>query len=168
MAMQIGTNAVVSMNYLVATVDGEHVDKSEEGQPMVYLHGHGQIIPGLEAALEGRSRGEKITTTVQPADAYGDYDQELDLRVGKDAFPEDVQDQLKPGFQFMAEHPGKAGESMLFTVHRIEQDDVLVSGNHPLAGQTLTFTIEVLEVRLASADELSHGHAHGPGGHHHH
>ena len=166
--MEIGKNAIVSMHYRVATAEGEQVDRSEEGQPMIYLHGHGQIIPGLEAALEGHRSGETIEAEIAPKDAYGDYDQELDLKVDRDAFPKQVQAQLKPGYRFMAEHPQRPKEQVLYTVHRLENDAVLVSGNHPLAGQTLRFTVQVVDVRPASQEELEHGHAHGPGGHHHH
>jgi len=166
--MMIGKDTIVSMNYQVATSEGEQVDRSVEGEPLVYLHGHGQIIPGLEAALLGKSAGEHIDTELGPEVAYGAYDRELDLRVGKDAFPTDVQPKLEPGFRFMAEHPGKPGENLMYTVHSLDQDEVLVSGNHPLAGKTLHFTIDILEVRQASDEELAHGHAHGPGGHHHH
>ena len=166
--MMVGKDTIVSMNYQVATSDGEQVDQSVEGQPLVYLHGHGQIIPGLEASLAGKAAGERIETELAPEVAYGAYDPELDLRVGTDAFPTDVQPKLEPGFRFMAEHPGKPGENLLFTVNRLEEDDVLVSGNHPLAGKTLHFKIEILEVRKASSEELAHGHAHGAGGHHHH
>jgi FKBP-type peptidyl-prolyl cis-trans isomerase SlyD len=166
--MDIGKNAIVSMHYKVATAEGQHVDQSEEGQPMVYLHGHGQIIPGLEAALEGHKSGDSVDAEIAPANAYGDYDAALDLRVTKDLFPDDVQKRLKPGFQFQAEHPKKEGETVLFTVHKIESDAVLVSGNHPLAGQSLLFKVSIVDVRPATEEELSHGHAHGPGGHHHH
>jgi FKBP-type peptidyl-prolyl cis-trans isomerase SlyD len=166
--MEIIKDAIVSMHYRVATAEGEHVDQSEDGQPMVYLHGHGQIIPGLEAALTGKKSGDKIAAEIKPADAYGDYDQTLDLRVSKEAFPSDVQNRLKPGFQFMAEHPTRSGENVLYTVHKVEPKDVLISGNHPLAGQTLQFSVEIVDVRPATEEELEHGHAHGPGGHHHH
>jgi FKBP-type peptidyl-prolyl cis-trans isomerase SlyD len=166
--MDIGKNTIVSMHYKVATVEGEHVDKSEEGQPMVYLHGHGQIIPGLESALEGHKSGDRIDAEIPPEKAYGAYDAALDLQVSRDLFPDDVQKKLKPGFQFQAEHPTKEGEHVLFTVHKVEKEAVLVSGNHPLAGQSLLFKVEVVDVRPATEEELTHGHAHGPGGHHHH
>jgi FKBP-type peptidyl-prolyl cis-trans isomerase SlyD len=165
--MEVGKNSIVSMHYRVATSEGEHVDQSEEGHPMVYLHGHGQIIPGLESALIGKKTGDKVEAEIKPSDAYGDYDRALDLRVPKSLFPGDVQKKLKPGFQFMAEHPSKKEENVLYTVHRLENDDVLVSGNHPLAGQTLMFKVEIVDVRPATQEELEHGHAHGEGGHHH-
>ncbi len=165
--MVIGKNSVVSMHYEVATSEGEHVDRSEEGKPMTYLHGHGQIIPGLEAALAGHQAGETVEVLVQPQDAYGEHNQALDLRVSRQQFPEKVRPQLTPGFQFMAAHPEDGAQQVTYTVHRLEKDDVLVSGNHPLAGQTLQFKVRLMEVREATADELAHGHAHGPGGHHH-
>ena len=165
--MEIGKNAIVSMHYRVATAEGEHVDQSEDGHPMVYLHGHGQIIPGLESALAGKTVGDKVEAEIKPADAYGDYDRALDMKVPRSLFPNDVQKKVKAGFQFMAEHPTKKEENVLYTVHRLEGDDVLVSGNHPLAGQTLSFKVEIVDVRPATQEELEHGHAHGEGGHHH-
>ncbi len=166
--MDIGKDRVVSMHYTVATAEGEHVDKSAEGEPMVYLHGHGQIIPGLERALDGKANGATVQAEIAPKDAYGDYDQALDIRVAASSFPANVRKDLKPGFRFQAAHPTKKGEQIVFTVHRLEKDEVLVSGNHPLAGQSLLFKVEVVDVREASAEELAHGHAHGAGGHHHH
>jgi FKBP-type peptidyl-prolyl cis-trans isomerase SlyD len=166
--MPIAHNSVVSFHYTVATAEGEHVDKSEEGQPLVYMHGHGQIVPGLEAAMSGREAGEHIDTTVAPADAYGEHEEALDLQVPLDVFPVAVRAQIQPGFRFKAEHPTVADQEVVFTVHGIEGDKAFVSGNHPLAGKTLQFSIDVLDVRTASAEEISHGHAHGPGGHHHH
>ncbi len=166
--MPIAKDSVVSFHYTVATAEGEHVDKSEEGQPLVYLHGHGQIVPGLEAAMAGREAGEHLDTTVAPDQAYGDYEKELDLQVPLEVFPAEVRTQIQPGFRFKAEHPTAQDREVVFTVQGIEGEHAFVSGNHPLAGKTLQFAIDVVEVRPASADELSHGHAHGPGGHHHH
>ncbi|MBA3709496.1 MAG: peptidylprolyl isomerase [Planctomycetes bacterium] len=166
--MEIGTNSIVSMSYSVATAEGEQVDQSQDGHPMVYLHGHGQIIPGLEAALAGHKTGDAVEAEIAPENAYGAYDAALDLQVSRELFPDDVQKKLKPGFQFEAEHPTKEGEHVLFTVHQVEKDAVKVSGNHQLAGQTLLFKVRIVDVRPATQEELSHGHAHGPGGHHHH
>lgn len=166
--MRIAKDTVVSMHYTVATVEGEHVDRSEPGQPLVYLHGHGNIIPGLEAALEGHDQGERIETEIAAKDAYGEHDPGLDLVVGRGSFPEDAQRHLRPGFQFRAEHPEHAGEVRIFTVCKLEGDQVFVTGNHELAGKSLRFQVELAEVRAASPEELEHGHAHGPGGHHHH
>jgi len=166
--MQIAKNAVVSFLYHVATAEGETVDQSKDGEPLTYLHGTAQIIPGLEEALLGKQKGDHVETTVAPERAYGVYDKELDLSLPAEAFPAEARTELAPGFRFMAEHPHKEGEQIMFTVHAVQGDLVMISGNHPLAGQTLLFKVDVVDVRAASAEELSHGHAHGPGGHHHH
>jgi FKBP-type peptidyl-prolyl cis-trans isomerase SlyD len=165
--MRIDNNSVVSFHYRVATTEGEQVDKSET-EPLTYLHGKAQIVPGLEEALAGKQAGDKVKAQVPPEKAYGAHDPHLDLRVPVDAFPADARPRLEPGFRFVAEHPERAGEHVQYTVHAREGEEVLISGNHPLAGQTLIFDVEVVEVRKATDEELAHGHAHGPGGHHHH
>lgn len=164
--MRIAKNSVVAFHYRVATADGEKVDESA-GEPLTYLHGKSQIVPGLEEAMIGKQAGDKIRAEVSPEKAYGAHDNDLDLRVPLDAFPADARDKLEPGFQFMADHPSQEGAQVQYTVHKREGDEILISGNHPLAGQALIFDVEVVTVRAATADELSHGHAHGPGGHHH-
>ena len=166
--MDIAHNTVVSMNYKVVTSNGEAVDESQPGQPLVFLCGHGQIISGLESALLGKQGGAKVSVDVPAKDAYGEVDPELDIKVSASMFPKDVQKQLKEGFQFRAEHPTKEGEDVIFTIHNMEGDDIYVSGNHPLAGEALHFEVEIADVRAATKEELEHGHAHGPGGHHHH
>jgi len=165
--MDIARNSVVTFHYHVATNDGATVDTSQGGEPMAYLHGHGHIVPGLEEAMAGHRPGDRFEVTLPPEKAYGVSDGELDMRLPLDVFPGEARAQLKPGFQFMAEHPNKDGESVLFTVHAIEDSEALVSGNHELAGATLVFKIEVIDVRVATPEELTHGHAHGAGGHHH-
>ncbi len=165
--MNIVKNAVVSMNYKVGTAAGEHVDASQPGEPLVFLCGHSQIINGLESALLGKKAGDKLAIDVAAKDAYGEVDDELDIKVNKSMFPKDAQKNLQEGFQFRAEHPTKEKTEVTFTIHGIEGDDVLVSGNHPLAGENLHFEVEILEVRAASSEELDHGHVHGAGGHHH-
>ncbi len=167
--MQIVPNSVVSMHYRVATSEGEQVDASTLDAPLIYLHGHGQIIPGLEETLTGKAEGHIADVTIAPEKAYGVYDDGLDLLVTKDAFPGEIQPRLLPGFRFMAEHPTAEGQVM-FTVAKVDEQGIYVSGNHPLAGKTLLFHVEVVGVRAASAHELEHGHAHGgPGcGHHDH
>ena len=139
--MHIAKHSVVSFQYHVATAEGETVDQSRDGEPLTYLHGTAQIIPGLEDAL--------------------------DLSLPMEAFPDEARKELEPGFRFMAEHPTKEGEQVMFTVHAIQGEQVMISGNHPLAGKTLLFKVDVVDVRAATAEELAHGHAHGPGGHHH-
>ncbi len=166
--MNIAKDSVVSINYKVATSSGEHVDASAPGEPLVFLAGQGQIVVGLERALLGKQKGDKVSVDVPAVDGYGEVDPELDIKVLKSQFPPNVQKQLKEGFQFRAEHPTKSGEDAIFTIHAVEGDDVFVSGNHPLAGEDLHFEVEIADVRAATRDELDHGHAHGPGGHHHH
>jgi FKBP-type peptidyl-prolyl cis-trans isomerase SlyD len=165
--MNISKNTIVSFHYQVSTIEGEEVDRSQGDQPLTYLHGNAQIIPGLEEALVGKAPGAHVEAQVTPDKGYGAYDPQLDLQVPLDAFPNEARPQLEPGFRFMAEHPTQEGQEVLFTVQGIEGDTVLVSGNHPLAGKILVFKVDVVDVRAATTDELSHGHAHGPGGHDH-
>jgi FKBP-type peptidyl-prolyl cis-trans isomerase SlyD len=165
--MLIAKGTVVAMHYRVATSEGEHVDASQPGQPLWYLHGTGQIISGLEDALAGKSAGDHVTAEVPAARAYGVRDPDLDLSVPRDAFPEDVRKVLAAGFQFQAGHPKRDGEVVLFTVHGLRGDDVLVSGNHPLVDKDLRFEVDIESVRLATPEETAHGHAHAPGMHHH-
>jgi FKBP-type peptidyl-prolyl cis-trans isomerase SlyD len=165
--MPIAKNSVVSFHYKVATTDGQTVDQSQ-GDPLTYLHGHGQIIPGLEGLLAGRAQGDQFKAEVSPDQAYGAIDPELDLQVPLEAFPDDAKPQVQPGFRFQAEHPTKPGQVILFRVCGLKDDQVFVSGNHPLAGQALVFDIAIAEVREATAEELAHGHVHGGAGCHHH
>lgn len=165
--MQIAKNTVVSFHYHVATAEGETVDQSKGGEPLTYLHGTSQIIPGLEDALLGKKKGDHVEATVAPERGYGAYDKELDLSLPMEAFPDEARKELQPGFRFMAEHPHKEGDQVMFTVHAVQGEQVMISGNHPLAGQTLLFKVDIVDVRAASPEELAHGHAHGPGGHHH-
>jgi FKBP-type peptidyl-prolyl cis-trans isomerase SlyD len=166
--MEITANSVVSFHYKVVTSAGEAVDQSEKGEPLVYLHGHGNIVPGLEKQMIGKKTGDKFTANVAAKEAYGELDKELDLQVPLDVFPPNVRDQIQPGFRFRAEHPTLQGNEVTFTVVQVDDQHAYVSGNHPLAGKDLVFDIEIAEVRAASKEEVSHGHAHGPGGHHHH
>jgi FKBP-type peptidyl-prolyl cis-trans isomerase SlyD len=165
--MQIAKNTVVSMHYKVATAEGEHIDASTPEQPLVFIAGAGNIIPGLDKAIAGKQAGDKVEAVIPPAEAYGEHDSELDLVVAKGAFPKDAHKHLAPGFRFRADHPKQEGAVTMFTVHKIEGEEVFVSGNHELAGKTLNFQVEIVSVRAASAEELAHGHVHGEGGHHH-
>jgi FKBP-type peptidyl-prolyl cis-trans isomerase SlyD len=166
--LTIAKDTVAAITYAL-TVDGEPVDKSEEGAPLVYLHGHGNIIPGLEAALIGKQQGDKLTATIAAKDAYGERDEGLDFLVGEEAFPEAVREQLQPGFRFRAEHPGKPGVDVIYTILGRQGTDVAVTGNHELAGKTLNFAVEVAWVRPATDEEKAHGHIHSNccGGHSH-
>jgi FKBP-type peptidyl-prolyl cis-trans isomerase SlyD len=166
--MQAAAGTVVSMNYAVRTEDGSEVDRSAPGQPLEYLHGHGNIIPGLERQIAGKAAGAKFAADIAPADAYGDLDMELFIALPKEVFPEEVRGRLQPGMRFQAEHPQKPGQAVVYTVCEVSDDEVKVDGNHPLAGKKLQFEIEIVGVRAATADEQAHGHVHGAHGHHHH
>lgn len=161
--MQIADNAVVAIHYTLTDDAGTTLDTSRErNEPLAYLHGHGNIIPGLESALVGKQAGDKLNVTVTPEEGYGERHDALIQTVPREAF-EGV-DEVLPGMQFQAQTD--AGPR-LFTITEVEGDNVTVDGNHPLAGATLHFDVEITEVREASAEELSHGHVHGPGGHQH-
>ncbi|RVU32244.1 MULTISPECIES: FKBP-type peptidyl-prolyl cis-trans isomerase [Neptunomonas] len=160
--MQIADNAVVTMHYTLKNAAGEVLDSSQGQEPLAYLHGANNIVPGLENALVGKATGDKLEVTVKPEEGYGDVREELVQKVPHENFQ--GINELQVGMQFMAQAPW--GEQPV-TVIKIEDDGVTLDGNHPLAGQELFFDIEVTEVRAATEDELSHGHAHGEGGHHH-
>jgi len=157
----IAKDQVVSFHYTLTDEQGTVIDKSED-QPLVYLHGASNIIPGLENALLGKVVGDKLTVTVQPADGYGEYQPEMVQDVPRNLFQ--GVDNIEVGMQFQAQ----ADDGMqVVTVKDVTDEVVIVDGNHPLAGQTLNFDVEIVEIRDASAEELQHGHAHGAGGHHH-
>lgn len=160
--MQIAKNTVAMIDYKLRGPDGNVLDESREGEPLAYVHGVGGIIPGLEDALEGKSPGEKLSVTVAPEQGYGERDDELVQAVPRDRFG-DAQD-IEPGMQFQAQT--EVGPRVV-TVVGIEEDDVIVDANHPLAGVPLHFDVRVVDVRDATPEELEHRHVHGPGGHHH-
>ncbi|WP_432695783.1 FKBP-type peptidyl-prolyl cis-trans isomerase [Marinobacterium sp. YM272] len=160
--MQIAANAVVSIHYTLTNADGAKLDSSEGQEPLAYLHGASNIIPGLENALVGKNVGDKLSVTVDPEEGYGPVREELVQEVDRSNF-EGI-DVVEPGMQFMAQTPW--GQQPV-TVVKVEGDNVTLDGNHPLAGQTLSFDVEVVEVREATEEELSHGHVHGEGGHEH-
>lgn len=160
--MQIEKNRVVTLNYTLRDEQGAVIDSSTGRAPLSYLHGKGNIIPGLEEALAGKAAGDKLDVTVAPERAYGPRDERLVQIVPRARFGEVAG--LQPGMQVRASSP--QGPRMV-TVVRIDRDFVTVDGNHPLAGRTLHFSVEVAEVRKATHEEVSHGHVHGAGGHHH-
>ena len=155
---------VISFHYTLTNAGGEVIDTSRDtSDPFSYMEGMSQIIPGLEKAMGLLSVGDKRKINVEPADAYGEHDAQLIVEVPKDKLPNSGQ--LDVGDQFQATGPN--GELLLFRVLEVQGDTVKLDGNHPLAGEKLTFDVEVMAVRDATAEELAHGHAHGPGGHHH-
>lgn len=160
-AMQITQNTVVSLNYTMFSAEGEVIDQNQH--PIVYLHGgYDNILPAVEAELEGKSVGDKISVTLAPEDGFGDYDDEFVREEDISAFPPDIE----IGMMFETREP-ETGETMQFRVTAIDAGVVTVDGNHPLAGMTVRFDAEVLEVREASNEEMAHGHVHGEHGHHH-
>ncbi len=160
--MQIAKHKVVTIDYTLTDADKNVLDSSEGREPLSYLHGTGRVIPGLESALEGKSAGEELAVTIPPEEAYGQRNEMLVQEVSRGQF-ETVPD-LAVGMQFQAQT--MAGPRVI-TVVEVENDKVTVDGNHALAGMSLNFNINVVEVRDATAEEISHGHVHGPGGHHH-
>lgn len=160
--MQIEENKVVKIEYTVKTEEGVLVDTSEGNEPLAYLHGHKNIIPGLENALIGKGVEDELSVTVTPEEAYGERHEQLIKEVPMQAFQ--GVDKVEPGMQFNAESPQGP---QLITVTKVDGDTVTVDGNHPLAGVTLNFDVKVVEIRDASEEELSHGHVHGAGGHEH-
>jgi FKBP-type peptidyl-prolyl cis-trans isomerase SlyD len=165
--MQITKDRVVSFAYTLTDEEGTVLDSSEGGEPLVYLHGHGGIIEGLESEMEGKDEGSAFDCTIPPEQAYGAYDPELDIAVPLEAFPEEHREELQPGVRFQGPHPADQTQPVIYTVHLVEPEVVKVSGNHALAGRTLHFQIEVVDVRDATPEELEHGHVHGAGGHQH-
>ena len=161
--MKIGEDKVVSIHYTLTDSGGSVLDSSSGNEPLLYLHGAGNIIPGLESALEGKVSGDKLSVTVDPEQGYGTRDERLVQAVPRSAFK--GMEQLAPGMQFQAQGPQG---TRLVVITQVTADIVTVDANHPLAGQTLHFEVEVTEVREATSEELEHRHVHGPGGHHHH
>ncbi len=159
--MQIAKDTVGLIEYVLKNEHGEQIDASE-GQPLAYLHGHQNLIPGLENELEGKTVGDKFTAVIQPELAYGERNDALVQTVPSSMFQ--GVDELEVGMRFEAQ-----SEQGMHSVEitNIEEDQVTVDGNHPLAGMPLTFDVEIVGVRAATEDELDHGHAHGDGGHHH-
>jgi FKBP-type peptidyl-prolyl cis-trans isomerase SlyD len=159
--MQITNEKVAAIHYTLRNNSGEVLDSSAGREPLYYLHGHGNLIPGMEAGLEGKVVGDKFNIVVNPEDGYGVRDEAAVQQVPMAAFGGNP---VKEGMQFRA---GNEQHQYVVTVTAVEGDMVTVDANHPLAGVELHFDVEVLEVREASSDEIAHGHAHGPGGHHH-
>lgn len=149
---------VVSLYYRLTDEDGEQLDSSRDGEPLAYLHGYGNIIPGLESALEGQKAGFSGTVTVPPANGYGEHQPEAVLQVPRSQFPpnEDIQ----VGMQV---HGESERGVQRFTVAAVNEQYIVLDGNHPLAGKTLHFAVEVMAVRDATAQELAHGHVHAHG-----
>jgi len=160
--LKIADNIVVTMDYELK-IDGEVVDTSEDGDPIIFLQGAGQIIPGLEKAIYGLTAGDKKSVTVSPEDGYGEIDPDSIVEVPKDEFPEDFP--LELGVEITVNTEDEDDESleeeMEATIVAINEDTVTLDFNHPLAGKSLNFDVNILEVREATPEEIEHGHVHG-------
>jgi len=160
--MAIQKDKVVSIDYTLTGDNGQVLDSSNGREPLAYLHGAGNIIPGLESALEGKDEGDELNVQIPPDQAYGQRDERMVQPVPRTAF-QGVAD-IQPGMQFQAQT--NAGPRLI-TVVGVEGDQVTIDANHPLAGATLKFDVKVVNVRDATSEEMSHGHVHGAGGHQH-
>lgn len=160
--MQIEPNSVVTLHYTLKDNEGNVIDKSDDGS-FLYLHGAMNIIPGLENALTGKVAGDELSVSVSPTEGYGEKDPKRIQEVPKDMF--DNAGDINVGVQFHAQDPD--GNAIVVTVTEIKDDVVVIDGNHALAGVDLNFDVKVIDVREASEEEISHGHVHGPHGHHH-
>ena len=159
--MSIKKDSVVTFNYTLKDDGGAVIDSSAPGEPLAYLHGHGNLVPGLERELEGKAAGEKLTVKVTPADGYGERSGELIQKVPRRALK--GINKITVGMRL---HAQTQQGPRAVTVTAVTGDMVTIDGNHPLAGQNLNFDIDLVDVRDATAEELAHGHVHGPGGHH--
>lgn len=160
--MQISAGQVVRFHYVLKEVGGEQLESSAGSEPMTYLHGQGDLLPGLEKALEGKAEGDSLSVTLSPDQAFGERREDSEQRVPISHLQGSKK--WKPGM--MAVIHNAAGHQQV-TVLKVGHTMATVDTNHPMAGKTLEFDINIAEVRAASAEELAHGHAHGPGGHHH-
>lgn len=160
--MQIADKTVVQIHYTLTNDEGAVLDSSEGQEPLAFLCGAQNIIPGLEKALIGKQVGDKLDVNVTPEEGYGEVHEEMIQKVPHENFQ--GVDSVEVGMQFMAQAPW--GEQPV-TVIKVEDDGITLDGNHPMAGQNLNFAVEVVEVRAASDEEVEHGHAHGAGGHEH-
>ena len=160
--MNISNNCVASFHYTLTDSTGKVLDSSEGQEPLSYLHGAGNIIPGLENALVGKAVGDKLNVSVAAAEAYGERDDAMVQQLDSSMFS--GIEQIEVGMEFHAETEHGL---QVVTVTGVEGDQVTIDGNHPLAGVDLNFDVEVTDVREATEDEIAHGHAHGAGGHHH-
>ena len=160
--MDITADRVVTIHYTLKDDSGTVLDSSSGSDPLAYIQGHGNLISGLEKALEGKTGGDRLAVSITPAEGYGIRNEALIQRVPRRSLQ--GAGEIRKGMQFQA----RTDDGMrMFTVTGIVGDMVTLDGNHPLADKTLHFDVEIVEVREASAEELEHGHVHGPGGHHH-
>jgi FKBP-type peptidyl-prolyl cis-trans isomerase SlyD len=160
--MEIKDGMVVSMHYTLKNDDGDVLDTSDGQDPMTFLYGFGNILSGLEKAIAGKSEGDKLDVSLEPADGYGELDDALKQEIDRSDF-EGI-DQIEVGMRFQAE---TENGNVPIRIVAVEGDTITVDGNHELAGERLHFSVSIENLREAEAEEIQHGHVHGPGGHHH-
>jgi FKBP-type peptidyl-prolyl cis-trans isomerase SlyD len=161
--MRIERDRAVALEYTLKGDDGEVIDTNVGSDALWYLHGHENIIPGLEKALEGAETGAAIEAVIEPADGYGEVSEELVFEVDKSRLPKDME--IVRGAKLQVNNPG--GGRMVATITKVKIATVTVDANHELAGKRLHFSVKVGEIRKATKEELAHGHVHAPGHHHH-
>lgn len=159
--MSIKKDSVVLFNYTLKDDAGAVIDSSSGGEPLAYLHGHGNLVPGLERELESKNAGDKLSVKIAPADGYGELSKDLIQKVPRRTLKGIAKITVGMRLHAQTEQGPRA-----VTVTAVTGDMVTIDGNHPLAGKNLNFDIEIVDVREASEEELAHGHVHGPGGHH--
>ncbi len=163
--MQIAQHTVVTMTYTLTDDQGQVLDQADAAQPFAYLHGADNIIPGLEKQLAGKQANDSMKITVPPAEAYGEYDERMTQQVPRSMFEGVPAEQIVAGAEF---HAQTGAGNQTIRIAAVDDNTVTIDANHPLAGVALTFDVTIISVRSASAEEITHGHAHGEGGHHHH
>ncbi len=161
--MKVADNHVVGIEYTLKDGKGEVLDTNEGADPLLYIQGLGQIVSGLEKALDGHSQGDKVEVKVVAAEGYGEFDDELIQKVPRSEFKD--MEPLEEGMEIVVED--EDGEDQVMTITEMTDGEVTLDGNHPLAGQDLHFKVSITSIRVATKDEIEHGHAHGEGGHHH-
>lgn len=162
MTLMIGKNSVVSLHYTLRNDEDEILDSSEGKQPLIYLHGADNLIPGLEAELQGKTSGTSFSASIPPEQAYGEIRDELIQVINRDMFQ--GVDQIEPGMSFVAQGEGDAQQQIRVT--EVDGDDITIDANHPMAGLTLHFEVEVVDVREGTEQEIEHGHVHQDGADH--
>lgn len=161
--MNIQNDSVVLMHYILTNENGDIIDTSDGREPLSYIQGHQNIIPGLEKEMLGKKVGDKFKAVVQPEEGYGVSNPALVQVLDRSVFQ--GVDEIEVGMQFQVQ---LENGPIIMSVTDVDGDNITIDGNHALADQVLTFDVEVVEIRNASAEELAHGHVHGVGGHHHH